>query len=86
MTLDYIQDYFLINQIYNRLYEKNKKFSIVDIIKLIKKNPNYLNFNKQLINLQNSNLRKLENIYEKYIYNRDRKMWCDIFKQGIKKR
>jgi len=59
LTLDYIQDYFLINQIYNRLYKKNKKFSIVDIINLIKKNPNYLNFNKQFINLQNSKFKKI---------------------------
>ena len=59
LTLDYIEDYYLIKKIYDELYKKNNKFNIKDIISLIKKNPNYLNFNKKFYNLQNIKFNKI---------------------------
>ena len=62
LTLDYIEDYFLIYKIYNELYKKNNKFNIMDIINLIKKKPYYLNINKKFNNLQNLKFKKIRKI------------------------
>jgi spore coat polysaccharide biosynthesis protein SpsF len=59
LTLDYIDDYFLIKKIFQELYKKNKKFSIREVINLIKKKPYYLKLNKKFYNLQNIKFKKI---------------------------
>ena len=59
LTLDYIDDYFLIKKIFQELYKKNKKFSIKEVINLIKKKPYYLKLNKKFYNLQNIKFKKI---------------------------
>ncbi len=48
LTLDYLEDYFVINKIYNSLYKRNKNFSLKDIIRFLVKNKNIL-INKKYI-------------------------------------
>ena len=50
LTLDYKEDFYVISQIYNRLYPKKKYFSLSDVLKLIKKN-NKILINKKLIKI-----------------------------------
>lgn len=46
-TIDYIEDYYFIKEIYNQLYYKNNLFSLKDILNLIKKNPSLYEINKK---------------------------------------
>jgi spore coat polysaccharide biosynthesis protein SpsF len=39
LTMDYKEDYEVINKVYNALYHKNKKFTAKDIVNFFKKNP-----------------------------------------------
>ena len=48
LTLDYVKDFYVISKIYNKLYFKNKFFSLQDIINYIKKDKKIL-INKNLI-------------------------------------
>ena len=38
LTLDYLEDYLVIYEVYKKLYDKNKFFSYKDVIKFLKKN------------------------------------------------
>ena len=64
LTLDYIEDYLVIFEIYNKLYKKNKFFSYIDIINVIKKNKNLKKNNNKLIkvNWYGLYLKKLKSI------------------------
>ena len=64
LTLDYIEDYLVIFEIYNKLYKKNKFFSYIDIINVIKKNKNLTKKNNKLIkvNWYGLYLKKLKSI------------------------
>ncbi len=66
LTLDYVEDYFVINQIYNALYPKNKYFSFDQILNYIKKNPQIM-LNKSLIkvNWYKKHLKNLKTIKNK---------------------
>jgi spore coat polysaccharide biosynthesis protein SpsF len=66
LTLDYIEDYFVINQIYNALYLKNKYFSFEDVLKFIKKNPKIMvNRNLIKVNWYKNYLKNLKTIKKK---------------------
>lgn len=67
LTLDYIEDYLVIFEIYNKLYKKNKFFSYIDIIKTIIKNKNLTKKNSKLIkvNWYGLYLKKLKSIKSK---------------------
>ena len=66
LTLDYVEDYFVINQIYNALYLKNKYFSFKQILNYVKKNPKIM-LNKHLIkvNWYKKHLKNLKTIKKK---------------------
>jgi len=44
-TLDYMEDYKVIKLIFENLYEKNKKFTAIDIFKFLDDNPDIKNLN-----------------------------------------
>ena len=46
MTLDYPEDFEFFKLIFNKLYKKNKVFSLSQIIDLLNKNPDIININK----------------------------------------
>jgi spore coat polysaccharide biosynthesis protein SpsF len=48
ITLDTIEDFHLINEIYKNLYKRNKKFSASDIINFLDKHPNIKNINSHI--------------------------------------
>ncbi len=48
LTLDFIEDYFVLNTIFEKLYKKNKNFSYYDVLKFVKSNKKILT-NKFLI-------------------------------------
>ena len=48
-TLDYPEDFNFIKKIFETLYEDKKYFSLIDIIDLVRKNPNLLSINKHRI-------------------------------------
>tara|TARA_Y100000741_G_scaffold345321_1_gene310651 strand:- start:142 stop:933 length:792 start_codon:yes stop_codon:yes gene_type:complete len=66
LTLDYVEDYFVINQIYNALYLKNKYFTLKQILNYIRKNPQIM-LNKHLIkvNWYKKHLKNLKTIKRK---------------------
>lgn len=66
LTLDYVEDYFVISQIYNALYLKNKYFTFKQTLNFIKKNPKLM-INKHLIkvNWYKDYLKKLKSIKTK---------------------
>jgi spore coat polysaccharide biosynthesis protein SpsF len=45
-TLDYVEDFFCIKEILERLYDSNPKFGLDDILKLVEKYPEILEINK----------------------------------------
>jgi spore coat polysaccharide biosynthesis protein SpsF len=49
LTLDYLEDFELINIIYNKLYSKNKKFAMNEILELLNKNQELLDINKKYV-------------------------------------
>ena len=49
LTLDYIEDYYLIYQIYQSLYKKNKFFNIKDILRFLDKKKELSKINKKYI-------------------------------------
>jgi len=49
LTLDYPEDYQVISKIVQKLYPKNKFFSLCDIINFIDVNPNLLKINEQFV-------------------------------------
>ena len=52
LTLDYIEDFNLIEIIIKNFYNKNKNFSLTQIQNFLFKNKQYLNLNKKYLNLQ----------------------------------
>ena len=46
MTLDYPEDLEFFNAIFDALYEKNKVFSLSEILKFLDKNPEIIEINK----------------------------------------
>jgi len=66
LTLDYLEDYYVIHNIYNSLYSKNKNFSLKDIIKFLNKN-NKILLNKKYIKVNwfRNCLSKLKTIKKK---------------------
>jgi len=66
LTLDYLEDYFVIQSIYNSLYLKNKNFSLKDIINFLSNN-NKIALNKKYIKVNwfRNNLSKLKTIKKK---------------------
>ena len=66
LTLDYKEDFYVIWNIYQKLYPKKKNFDLYDIIKFIKRNSKILQ-NKHLIkvNWYKDHYKKLKTIYKK---------------------
>ena len=52
LTLDYIEDFNLIEIIVKKFYKKNKYFSLSRIENFLYKNKKYLNLNRKYLNLQ----------------------------------
>ena len=52
LTLDYIEDFNLIEIIVKKFYNKNKYFSLNKIVNFLYKNKKYLNLNRKYLNLQ----------------------------------
>ena len=66
LTLDYKEDYYVIWNIFNKLYPKKKKFELEDVIKYLKKNQNIIKnkpFHK--VNWYRHHLNKLKTISRK---------------------
>ena len=49
LTLDYQEDFKLIEEIYKNLYCKNKHFGLPEILNFLNQNPNLCNLNKKHI-------------------------------------
>ena len=58
LTLDFIEDYYLIFFIFNYFYPKNKSFKLEDIINFLKKNKEMIQINRKFIKV---------NWYSKYL-------------------
>ena len=52
LTLDYHEDYILIKEVFEKLYKKNKFFSLVEITAFLKKNKSFLKINEKYHKLQ----------------------------------
>ena len=52
LTLDYHEDYILIKKVMEKLYKKNKFFSLVEITAFLKKNKSFLKINEKYHKLQ----------------------------------
>ena len=52
LTLDYIEDFYLIEVIVKNLYSQDKHFSLNKIENFLLKNKKYLRLNKKYLNLQ----------------------------------
>ena len=52
LTLDYYEDYVLIKKIFDKLYKKNKFFSLSQILQFLKKNKSFLKINEKYHRLQ----------------------------------
>jgi len=52
LTLDYHEDYILIKEVFEKLYKKNKFFSLVEITAFLEKNKNFLKINEKYHKLQ----------------------------------
>ena len=49
LTLDYVEDFNLIEKIYHNLYNKNSKFTMNEILEFLDKNPELLKINEKHI-------------------------------------
>lgn len=47
LTVDYEEDFLLVNKIYSELFKQNSVFSMVDILRLMEKNPELAKINEQ---------------------------------------
>ena len=67
LTLDFIEDYYVISFIYNNLYPKKKLFKFKDVINFLKKNKYILKINKKYIkvNWYSKHMNKLKTITNK---------------------
>jgi len=65
-TLDYIEDYQLINIIFNNLYKENSFFGVYDIIEFLNENPKYKEINEKHLGKYwySNHLEELNNIKE----------------------
>jgi spore coat polysaccharide biosynthesis protein SpsF len=63
-TIDYIEDYEFIKAVYDELYEKNKLFSLKDILDLLERRPDIININKKYcgVNWYRKNINELKTI------------------------
>ena len=52
LTLDYYEDYVLIKKIFEKLYKKNKFFSLAEITTFLRKNKSFLKINEKYHKLQ----------------------------------
>lgn len=66
LTIDYKEDFYVISKIFNELYPKNKYFTLLDIIKYLKKNMKLL-VNKKFIKVNwfRHHLKELKTISKK---------------------
>ncbi len=66
LTIDYVEDFFVISKIFNELYSKNKYFTLEDIIKYLKQNMKIL-INKKFIKVNwfRHHLKELRTISKK---------------------
>ena len=48
LTVDQNEDFILVNEIFKRLYKIKKNFTLEDIIKLFKRNPDLINLNNKI--------------------------------------
>jgi len=58
LTIDHYEDFKLIKIIIQNLYSENPKFSLVDIITFLNKNPEIANMNAHISQTNISNLKK----------------------------
>ena len=58
LTLDYYEDFQLINKIFDKLYLKNPNFSSNDVISLLKSQPDLLKINQKFVKFNVSKLEK----------------------------
>ena len=63
-TIDYYEDYLFIKRIYEELYNKNKLFTLKDILKLLKEKPEIMEINKKYagVNWYSKHLNDLKTI------------------------
>lgn len=63
-TIDYIEDYEFIKAVYEELYEKNKLFSLKDILDLLERRPDIREINKKYcgVNWYRKNINELKTI------------------------
>lgn len=52
LTIDYIEDYYLIKKIFENLYPDNPIFDLTDIINLLRENPELTQINAKRINVK----------------------------------
>ena len=58
MTLDYKEDFEFFKEVFNRLYTPNKIFTLKEIIKLLRENPEIMEINKPVQKKYLKNLKK----------------------------
>jgi len=63
LTLDYIEDFYLIKVIVKNFYKTDKHFSLYKIENFLKKNKKYLELNKKYLNLQKKMYHKKRNFF-----------------------
>ena len=52
LTIDYSEDFFVIEKIFNELYSHNTNFTLQDIIRFLEKNPEIYDHNKKYLRQQ----------------------------------
>ena len=57
-SIDYIDDYVFIKEVFKKLYHNKRCFSLLDIINLVEKNNNLLNINSHCLNLSKIHITK----------------------------
>lgn len=63
-TLDYLEDYYFIEAVYNELYPKNPRFNLNDILNLLERNPRIYDINSKYagVNWYRNHLDELKTI------------------------
>lgn len=66
ITLDYPEDFQLVQKIFDRLYKKGEVFSLKEIIQLLKEQPKLMEINKKCQELYEANIKKLTKVRFNY--------------------
>ncbi len=62
ITLDYPEDFELVQEIFNRLYKEGRVFPLKEIIKLLMEHPELMEINKKCQELYETNIKRLTKV------------------------